>query len=149
MKKKNLVRRAIVICLILVGGMILIQWMKISNEKEYIKGFQASAKKQIETYKTFDTQEERFNQLEKWRHGPLDYAYVLDENFNVLYHPNKELIGTSWTDVGISAFVGVKDQVLAGEKEVNFRYSYHDVEKFSILYQMEGDIYIVFSGEIR
>lgn len=136
----------ILVSIILVGGFIFFEVYQGSKENDFVEGFEVSTEQSIKEYEGLKTKENQLQWIKSWRYGDTGYAYLLDENFQFIYHPNPNLEGQSWTSLNIEALNNIKEEVLQGQDRILFKYTYDEREKISLIYKTKDNQYLVFHG---
>ncbi len=146
MKRKGLAKYIIIFLIFLVFGGLVIQSVIDFRRKSYIEAFENTVDKSISNYESINNRNKRLQYLKKWYYKESDYAYALDSNFDFIYHPNSDLIGTAWTSYGVSKFSRVQEELMAGKNRITFIYTFDNTENISVIYKTTEEKFIVFNG---
>jgi hypothetical protein len=78
--------------------------------------------------------------------GQAAYAYLLDENFNILEHPNQEFIGNNLVDITGELFVDPLGQLVESESHLFYVYDFDSIERLTFFYKAENNHILVITG---
>ena len=148
MKRKVVNKYLIIFLIAFILGAMLLQRAFTYRRSINLQNFEKACHQGIEIYEAFGNKNKGLNYIETWYFKEMDYAYLLDEEFKFLYHPNRDFIGNTWTSVGIDKFLSIQNEMMADKKKMTFNFTYDDVEKVSMIYKTKNDMFIVFHGNI-
>jgi|LGOV01.1.fsa_nt_gb hypothetical protein len=78
--------------------------------------------------------------------GEAAYAYLLDENYNILEHPNQEFIGNNLVDITGELFVDPLDQLVENKSHLFYVYNFDNIERLTFFYKAENNDILVITG---
>ena len=78
--------------------------------------------------------------------GQAAYAYLLDENFNLLEHPNQEYIGSNLIDITGEIFVNPLDELVENESHLFYKYEFDNTERLIFFYKAGNNHILVITG---
>ncbi len=69
--------------------------------------------------------------LDQVKVGNQGYAYLIDKEGKLIYHPDKALLNTKISDLGVSELTAAQPDMTAGQSD-KIQYKFHGVEKLNI-----------------
>ena len=78
--------------------------------------------------------------------GQAAYAYLLDEKFNLLEHPNQEYIGSNLIDITGEIFVNPLDKLVENESHLFYKYEFDNTERLIFFYKAGSNHILVITG---
>lgn len=69
--------------------------------------------------------------LDQVKVGNQGYAYLIDKEGKLIYHPDKTLLNTKISDLGVSELTAAQQDMTAGQSD-KIQYKFHGVEKLNI-----------------
>ncbi len=149
MKRKIVNKYLIIFLVAFILGIMLIQWAFTYRRSVNLGNFEMACHQGIEKYKAFGDKTKGLNYLKTWYFKETDYAYLLDDKYKFLYHPNQDLIGNKWTSTGVDKFSSIQNEMMADKKKMTFNFTYDGAEKVSMIYKTNDDMFIVFHGNLN
>ncbi len=105
----------------LSGNMVQVVSLPVYNTNKEISGIIAASIK-------FDYITSILDQVKV---GDQGYAYLIDKEGKLIYHPDKTLLNTKISDLGVSELTTAQPDMTAGHSD-KIQYKFHGVEKLNI-----------------
>jgi|GEM_PF-1349899 len=152
-KTRSTSRSYVILALVLIvviglGAGIFIAGNQYKEEK-YIESFVEESHKLIEEHEVhLEETPEDYDFITYYVIGNTGYAYMLDQDLNILLHPNPDVEGKSVNDFLPHIFEDVTDQLQIGDSQL-IMYEFGGVEKITYIYKDTQSNYLCIAGELR
>ncbi|MCH4886212.1 hypothetical protein EZV73_01465 [Acidaminobacter sp. JC074] len=139
----------IVLVVVIVLGVVINHAYNLYREENYVESFADECSVIVSEHEAnIISSPDDYEFVTYYKVGDTGYGYMLDENLDILLHPNTDVIGKNVNDFIPHILEDAKDKLVVGASQL-VMYEFNGVEKMIYIYKDSKENYLCIVADLK